>query len=300
MLLSNIRVTSPRSLDDALRILDEKRDKIRIIAGGSDMILQLKDGVVQSEELLNIRALERELRYVRMNDGEVHVGALATYSDIANSPLTQKHAPVLVEASRTVGAIQLQNTATIGGNLGNASPAADGVPPLYALDAKVVLASVRGRREVPVEEFFVGYRKKNVEPGELIEEVHFRAMRVPPESSVYMKLGLREANAISIVDAAIWASIEEKTWKVIDSRIALGAVAPTIVRARKAEAILRESSLDQEEALWGAAEAASDEAKPIDDLRGSAVYRRDMIAAMIFEGFQRVRQRRLQASGVAG
>lgn len=287
MLLSNIQVASPRILKDALQMLDEKREKIRIIAGGSDMILQLKDRVIHTDELLNIKFLEPELRYIRMSDSELHIGALTTYSDIVHSILTRKHAPLLVEASRTVGAIQLQNTATIGGNLGNASPAADGIPPLYALDAMIVLSSVNGDRELPIEDFFVGYRKKAMEPNELIREVHFPAMQVPPEDSVYMKLGLREANAIAIVDVAIWARRGAGQRNLVDTRIALGAVAPTIMRARKAEQILRGQEVN-DELLWHTAKVAAGEADPIDDLRGSAVYRRDMITVLVLEGFQTI------------
>jgi CO/xanthine dehydrogenase FAD-binding subunit len=251
------------------------------------MILQLKDGVIHADELLNIKFLEPELRYIRMGDGELHIGALATYSDIVHSNLTRKHAPLLVEASRTVGAIQLQNTATIGGNLGNASPAADGVPALYALNAKVVLSSVKGERELPIEDFFVGYRRKAMESCELIREVHFPTMRVPPEDSVYVKLGLREANAIAIVDVAIWARRGATPRTLVDTRIALGAVAPTIMRARKAEEVLRTKEVN-DVLLWRAAQVAAGEAAPIDDLRGSAAYRRDMIASLIFEGFQTI------------
>lgn len=287
MLLSNIKVVSPRTMEEALKILDDRRENIRIIAGGSDIILQLKDGIVHTEELLNIKLLEPHFRYIRMNAGELHIGALTTYSDIIHAQLTKQHAPVLVDASRTVGAIQLQNTATLGGNLGNASPAADGVPPLYALDANVVLESVNGQREIPIEDFFVGYRKKAMESNELIREAHFRAMQVPPENSAYMKLGLREANAISIVDVAIWAKQGTQPRTVVDTRVALGAVAPTILRARRTEEVLRGREVD-DDLLWKAARVAAEEGRPIDDLRGSAAYRREMISSLVFEGFQQM------------
>jgi CO/xanthine dehydrogenase FAD-binding subunit len=280
MMRSEIEVLTPRSLDEALGILHEKPSGLKIIAGGSDVIVQLRDGVIKPSTLLNIVSL-KELRYVRKQDDRIHIGALATYNDITASPLTCEYAWPLVEASRQIGAIQLQNTATLGGNLGNASPAGDSLPPLYALDAVVVTRSESGTREIPIEQFFVSYRKTALKPDELIAEVHFKALG-DKDCGGYKKLGLREANAISIVDVATVLRGRNSNDTFDEARVALGAVAPTIRRARACEQALVQGPITQE-ALKRAATLATNDAVPIDDIRGSAQYRKDVVASLVYE-----------------
>lgn len=280
MMRSEIDVLTPKSLDEALNILHENQNGVRIVAGGSDVIVQLRDGVIKTDRLLNILSL-KELRFVRKDDGRIHIGALATYSDIVHSQLTREHAWPLVEAARQIGAIQLQNTATIGGNLGNASPAGDSLPPLYALDAVVVTRSTAGSREIPIEKFFLAYRKTALKPDELIEQVHFTPLG-EQDRGAYVKLGLREANAISIVDVATVLRGRSKKDTFAEARVALGAVAPNILRARGCEEALTNKPLNQE-ILKRAGSLAADDAKPIDDIRGSAQYRKDVVASLVFE-----------------
>lgn len=277
---SEIDVLTPRNLDEALSILHEKQNGLKIVAGGSDVIVQLRDGVIKTDKLLNILSL-KELRFVREDDGRIHIGALATYTDIVHSQLTRDHAWPLVEAARQIGAIQLQNTATIGGNLGNASPAGDSLPPLYALDAVVVTRSTASSREIPIEKFFLAYRKTALKPDELIEQVHFARLG-GRDRGAYVKLGLREANAISIVDVATVLRGMGKKDSFAGARVALGAVAPNILRARRCEEALTNKSLNQD-ALKRAGSLAAEDAKPIDDIRGSAQYRKDVVASLVFE-----------------
>ena len=280
MIRSEVDVLTPRSLDEALDILHQNRNGLRIIAGGSDVIVQLRDGVIKATELLNISSI-KELRFVTNDNDRIHIGALATYSDIVHSQLTREHAWPLVEAARQIGAIQLQNTATLGGNLGNASPAGDSLPPLYALDAVVVTRSKAERREIPIENFFLAYRKIALKPDELIEQVHFNALGVQ-DRGAYLKFGLREANAISIVDVATVLRRRGKSETFAEARVALGAVAPNIRRARDCEQALTNKTLNHE-ALKTAASLAANDAKPIDDIRGSAQYRKDVIASLVYE-----------------
>ncbi|MGA2789332.1 MAG: xanthine dehydrogenase family protein subunit M [Candidatus Bathyarchaeia archaeon] len=277
---SEIDVITPRTLDEALNILHQGHAELKIVAGGSDVIVQLRDGVLKVEKLLNILSL-KELRFIREQDGLIHVGSLATYSDITNSQLAKEHAWVLVDASRQIGAVQLQNTATLGGNLGNASPAGDSLPPLYALEAVVVTRSKSGRRETPVEQFFVSYRKTALRPDELIEEVYFKPMN-SKDRGAYMKLGLREANAISIVDVAVVLRERSRDGSFAEARVALGAVAPVITRARKSEKALEHTPL-KEKTLREAATLAADDAAPIDDIRGSAEYRKEMVVSSVYQ-----------------
>lgn len=279
MMRSEIDVLSPRTLEDALDIL-QKQAGIRIVAGGSDVIVQLRDGAIKADMLLNVLSL-KELRFVKQTDNQIHIGSLATYSDIINSNLTRKHAWVLVDAARQIGAIQLQNTATIGGNLGNASPAGDSLPPLYALDAVVVTRSKSGKREIPIEQFFIAYRKTALKPDELIEEVYFDALD-SDDRGVYLKLGLREANAISIVDVAVALRGRKQGDSFADAKVALGAVAPTIRRARKCEQAMIDRPLS-DEILRKAALLAANDAAPIDDIRGSAGYRKAVVVSLIYQ-----------------
>jgi len=283
MMRSEIDVLTPQSLDEALGILRDDSGGLRIIAGGSDVIVQLRDGVIKPQRLLNILLL-KELRFIRKQEGRIHIGALATYNDVATSPVTRTHAWPLVEASRQIGAIQLQNTATLGGNLGNASPAADSLPPLYALDAVVVTRNKAGIREIPIEEFYVAYRKTALRPDELIVEVHFRALG-ENDRGAYKKLGLRLANAISIVDVATVLRGRSSDEAFEEARVALGAVAPTIKRARACEETLTRGPITNQ-ILKDAAALAVEDSVPIDDIRGSAEYRKDVVASLVYEALE--------------
>jgi len=283
MMRSEIDVLTPRSLEEALEILHENPTGLRIIAGGSDVIVQLRDGVIKPQRLLNILSL-KELRFVKKEDDRIHVGALTTYNDVTTSPLTRDHAWPLVEAARQIGAIQLQNTATIGGNLGNASPAGDSLPPLYALDAVVATRSRSGAREIPIEEFYLSYRKTALKQDELIAEVHFKAL-AKQDRGAYKKLGLRLANAISIVDVAVVLRGHKGNRTFEDARVALGAVAPTIKRAKACEQALTQTPLTTR-TLENAAALATDDALPIDDIRGSARYRKDVVASLVYEALE--------------
>jgi CO/xanthine dehydrogenase FAD-binding subunit len=280
LMRSEIDVITPQTLDEALDILHEGQAELKIVAGGSDVIVQLRDGVMKVKKLLNILSL-KELRFMREQDGLIHIGSLTTYSDITTSQLAREHAWVLVDASRQIGAVQLQNTATLGGNLGNASPAGDSLPPLYALEAVVVTRSKDGRRETPIEQFFVSYRKTALRPDELIEEVYFKPLS-SKDRGAYTKLGLREANAISIVDLAVVLRGRSPDGSFAEARVALGAVAPVITRARKSEKALEHTPL-KEKTLWEVATLAADESAPIDDIRGSAEYRRSLVASLVYQ-----------------
>jgi len=276
-------VLTPRNLDEALGFLNENPTGLRIVAGGSDIIVQLRDGAIKPQRLLNILSVE-ELRFVRKQDDRIHIGALATYNDITSSPLTRDHAWPLVEASKQIGAIQLQNTATLGGNLGNASPAGDSLPPLYALDAVVVTRSRAGAREIPIEEFYLSYRKTALKPNELIAEVHFKALGAN-DRGAYKKLGLRLANAISIVDVATILRGRNDEGAFDEARVALGAVAPTIRRARACERALTRRPITRD-VLADVAALAMEDAVPIDDIRGSARYRKDVVASLLYEALE--------------
>ena len=281
---SEIDVLTPKTLDEALGLLHKNETELKIVAGGSDVIVQLRDGLIKTNTLLNILSL-KELRFIKRAEDMIHVGALSTYNDIINDENIQKHGWVLAEAARQIGAVQLQNTATIGGNLGNASPAGDSLPPLYALDATVVTRSLSKTREIPIADFFIGYRKTALKNDELIEEVYFDALGLN-DRGAYMKLGLREANAISIVDVAVVLKRRGADNSYGDIRIAMGAVAPIIKRARRCEQELARKPITRE-LIERASSLALADAAPIDDIRGSAEYRKSALISLVFQALHR-------------
>ena len=280
MLYSHIDVIVPTNVKEAYAVLDRYRDEVRVVAGSTDISVMLKDGRVRESKFLDLSHLN-ELRYIKtQRDGRIHIGAGATYGDCARHGRLRKEASVLLQAIETIGAPPLRNIATVAGNLANASPAGDSIPPLFVLDAGVILESASGKREIPIDAFFSGYRKTVREPNELIREVAFCPIR-RGEIAFFKKLGLRRANAISVASVALWARLE--MGRVSETRIALGAVAPTVIRARRTETMLTGTQLTMER-IREVAKCCAEESHPISDIRGSASYRRQAIEALIYMG----------------
>jgi len=280
MRLSEIDVVSPASLKDALSVLRDRSDRIKPIAGSTDAIIQLKEGLVQAKELLDLSRL-RELRYIRREGSTVQVGALSTYSDIIESTVLGSSCRMLVDACRTIGTPQIQSRATIGGNLANASPAGDSIPPLYVLDAIIKVQSRERTRQIPIKKFFIDYRKIDLMPDELITEISFEAVEKPCDAT-FLKLGLREAHFISLANVAVWVRWEPEGASLSDLRVAMGAVAPVVIRVRKCEDFLRNRTLT-EDAIWQAGQIASRESSPISDVRASIEYRRAVIPSLLYK-----------------
>jgi CO/xanthine dehydrogenase FAD-binding subunit len=280
MTLSDIDVLEPKSLEDALNVLCERSDRIRLIAGGTDAIIQLKDETLRTKALLDISRLN-ELRYIRRDGLTIRIGALSTYSDIVESSLLNQSCRVLVDASKMIGSLQIQNRATIGGNLANASPAGDMIPPLYALAATVTVQNHTDTRHIPMERFFLGYRKIDLRPDELITEISFEAVERPSDAA-FLKVGLREGHFISVANVAVWIQWARAGIRTAEIRVALGAVAPVVIRARKCEESLRGRALE-EDVIWQAGEIASGESSPISEIRASAEYRRAVIPSLLYK-----------------
>jgi len=280
MRLSDVDVVSPASLNEALSVLRDRSDRIKPIAGSTDAIIQLKEGLVQTNELLDLSNL-RELRYIHREGSTVRVGALSTYSDIIESSVLNSSCRMLVDACRTIGTPQIQTRATIGGNLANASPAGDSIPPLYVLDATIKVQSREGTRQIPVEKFFLDYRKIDLRPEELITEISFEAVEKPCDAT-FLKLGLREAHFISLANVAVWVRWEPDDASLSDIRVAMGAVAPVVIRVRKCEDFLRNRALT-EDAIWQAGQIASGESSPISDVRASIEYRRAVMPSLFYK-----------------
>jgi CO/xanthine dehydrogenase FAD-binding subunit len=261
--LSRLALLQPRSLAEALRLLRDEGPLVPL-AGCTDLYVGLHFGTLREPRFLDLQGL-RALRGIRRRGDTLVIGALATYAELIASPLVRRRLPILAEASRWVGSPQIQNRGTLGGNVANASPAGDTLPVLAVAEATVVLRSVDGERRVPFASFYMGYRQTVMRPDELIV-----AIEVPPIEGRqwFRKVGTRAAQAISKV---VMAGVRAPR-----PRLALGSVAPTVVRLPRTEAVLAEGGT-----LAEAQGVLMDEIQPIDDLRSTAEYRRRVSANLL-------------------
>lgn len=264
--ISTLDVRSVTKLGDALEIL---RDEDRApIAGATDLFVALNFGTLATRRFLDIWRID-ELRRITLDGDTVRIGALVTYTDLIRSPIIADRLPMLARASRLVGGPQIQNRGTIGGNVANASPAGDSLPILAAVDATVVLHGAGGERRIAFNEFYTAYRTSVCRPEELIVALEVPAVR---GRQWFRKVGTRAAQAISKV---VIAAVRDGG----TARIALGSVAPTVVRARHTErALLDGASIDE------AIESLRDDIAPIDDMRSTADYRR-LVSANLLRRF---------------
>ncbi|MDQ2992329.1 MAG: FAD binding domain-containing protein [Candidatus Eremiobacteraeota bacterium] len=283
----------PTTEAEALRLLAEHGAGARIVSGGTDVLVELQRGIKLTGTLIDISALDA-LKFVRREGDEIVIGGIATHNDVLASNDCRTSALALVQSCVEVGAPQIRTRGTLAGNLVTASPANDTIAPFFALGAKIVLKSVRGERTVEIEEFFTGFRATVMEPDELLMQIRVRATQAD-ERSIFLKLGLRRAQAISVIALAAQVALDNRGM-VTEARIALGCVAPTIVRVPRTEAFLRGRYLD-EATIAKAAAMATDEVRPIADVRGSAEYRKETVAVYIAEALERMRDNK-QAEGL--
>lgn len=262
------------SLDHAIRLLAEHGPSARIVAGATDLLLEMERGVRRGiTTLIDISRVPGLSRISLDEQGWIHLGPLVTHNQCAASKLVVERAFPLARACWEVGAPQIRNRGTVAGNVITASPANDSITPLAALDARLTLRSSRGQRVVPLAEFYAGVRQTVMEPDEVLTDISLRALG-PEERGTFIKLGLRRAQAIALVNVAVVLRV--RAGRVARAAITLGAVAPTIIRAPEAEARLVGSDLVGE-AIAEAAALAAAASRPIDDLRASAEYRREMV-----------------------
>lgn len=265
------------SIESAVNLLDEYGESARIIAGGTDLILEIERGTRKGvKTIIDITKIPGLDQVTKDKNGVIHIGPLVTHNHIVASKLIREKAFALLQACWEVGSPQIRNRGTVAGNLVTASPANDAISPLMALDARIVLLSKRGERVVPLSEFYTGVRKTVMNPDEVITDIYFDT---PGENvkTYYIKTALRRAQAISVINISVLLEIVDN--KIIDANITLGAVAPTIIHAEDAEAFLRGKVLD-EQVISEAAEKTAAAAKPISDIRGSADYRSYMVGVI--------------------
>ena len=266
---------SPTTLAEAISLLSQHGSNARALAGGTDLLIRMKRKQWTPRAVVSLRCVPG-LRDISLN-GELRLGAAVTLNDLIRSPIIREHYPVLAQTASKMAGVQVRNLATVGGNLCNASPAADTAPPLIALNARAVIVGKNGERVVPLDEFFIGVGKSALAPDEVLREI-----LVPRDAALtasYVKIEHREAMDIAIVGVGVALKIANSKSRVSnceDVRIVLGAVAPTPLRAKRAEEVLRGKALTEEH-IREAARVAVTEAQPIDDVRGSAWYRREMV-----------------------
>ncbi|MGD8814538.1 MAG: FAD binding domain-containing protein [Anaerolineales bacterium] len=277
------RYFSVPTIDEALKILNELRGEARIVAGATDLMLELERG--QRPEITTLIDVSRipHLDTIKQDStGWVHIGPLTTHNHCAGSTLIIKHAFALAQACWQVGAPQIRNRGTVAGNLITASPANDAIPALMALDAQIKLRSLDGERVVPIDAFYKGVRRTVMHDDEILVDIAF-PKPTNGARSTFFKLGLRQAQAISVVNAAIALQMEEEN--IRSASIALGSVAPTVIHAGEAEAFLAGKKLSKE-TIERTAILAAEAAKPIDDLRASAGYRHEMVRISTLRGLR--------------
>lgn len=275
----------PASLAEASGILFERGDRARPLMGGTDLFVRMRDGVLRPEAVVDVKHLPGMKGIQYDEEKGLTIGAAATLNQIAAYPVVQTHYSVLAEAANSVASYQLRNRATLGGNLCNASPAADTAPATLLLEASIVLYGPGGERVVPADEFFLGPGATAVEPGELMTAVRFP---IPPLGSAgrYLKLGRNKAGDLAIAGVAV-LGFPNGTASGHAFRIGMASVAPVPLRVREAEQALIDMP-PGEEAFALAAEKAMEVAAPIDDVRASAAYREAMVRALTLRGLREV------------
>lgn len=277
---------APSTIEEALALLAQHGESCRVMSGGTDLILELERGVRSQKILVDVSRVAG-LDEITLSGDVLTLGAAVTHNQVVGSDLAVQHAFPLARACWLVGAPQIRNRGTVAGNLVTASPANDTITPLWAMDARITLASAaRGERTLAFGEFFHGVRRTALQPDEMVVRIDVPILR-PSERGTFLKLGLRQAQAISLLNVAAVLDFDGGG-RVTRARIAMGAVAPTILRAAEAEAYLAGKQLS-EDVVEHAAQLVSAASRPITDIRAGADYRREMVGVYTARALRQLR-----------
>ena len=292
MYLTGIRIHTPLTVAEALGLLVDL-ENARVMAGGTDLLVDIKQGLVKARDIISIQEIE-ELKGIQKEGNEVRIGASVSPQDLLSSSLIKEYFPALAEAARSLASPQIRTLGTVGGNITSAVPSADLPPTLIAADASVELRCSRSARTILLSEFFTGPRKTVCRAGELLTSI-FLPLPPPNTGISYMRFTLREANALAV--ASVASRLTLKDGKIEKAAIVLGAVAPTPVLALKASEFLQTKN-PSPELFEEAAAIAKEEGKPISDIRGSAWYRKELIQVLtrrsLSEAFERARRKSMK------
>jgi carbon-monoxide dehydrogenase medium subunit len=268
----------PKSIDEAISFCQRYGEEAQYIAGGTDLMVKIKDKQIRPRHLISLKSIPG-LDHIGYENGELKIGALTTHRRLELSPVIRRHFPILTDAVENIGSVQIRNVATIGGNIVNAVPSADGATPLITLGAKVRLVGPRGERTMALEDIFTGPGQTLLEHGEILYE-----FIIPPlplrTGAAYWKHRRRAAMELPILGVAVLICLAEDMRTCVEARIGLGVMAPTPMRAKNAERVLKGKKVD-DQILERAGKTAASESKPRDTARGEAWYRREMVEVLV-------------------
>jgi CO/xanthine dehydrogenase FAD-binding subunit len=287
---------APKTMDEAISLHQSYGDRAKYIAGGTDVLVKIKEGKLAPDYLISLKNIvDQERPYLNHETGELFIGAFITHRSIEKSSVIQLNYPILHDAVKNIGSVQIRNVATIGGNLVNAVPSADGAIPLIALDGKAHIYGTKGHRSVDLRRFFLGPGQCDLERGEILLEIIIPPP-LPRSSGAYMKHGRREAMELPMLGVGVVLGLEENMTTCARARICLGVAAPTPLRCLEAEKYLVGKAID-ENSLAEAGRIAGEESRVRDSIRGLAWYRREMVGVLVKRMGLMALQRAQQKSG---
>lgn len=271
---------TPKTLDEAISLHESHGKSAKYIAGGTDVIVKIKEGKLAPQYLISLKqVVSQEQPYLNAETGELFIGASTTHRAIETSPLVQARYPILHDAVKNIGSVQIRNVATIGGNLVNAVPSADGAIPLIAMNAQAHIYGTKGKRTMPLNRFFLGPGQCDLDSGEILTDIVIPQL---PERTGggYVKHGRREAMELPMLGVGVLISLEEDMITCANACICLGVAAPTPFRPLSAEKFLVGKPVNEEN-LSEAGKMAGQESKVRDSIRGVAWYRREMVGVLV-------------------
>lgn len=268
----------PKTIEETYSLLFQFGEDAKVLAGGTDLIPRMRRGLMAPKHIVNIKKIRGLNSIIKEGENGLRIGALITLSELAGNRLIRDQFPMMRTAANSIGSLQVRNLATLGGNLCNAAPSADMAPALLAMESTLKIAGSKGQREIPLEEFFLGPGEVNLAKGEILTEIHVPFL--PPDArQIYVKHSVRRSMDIALVGVAVCLCLDEKTGLCREARIALGAVAPTPIRAKGTEKMILGKAL-KEIPLPFIGEMVGSEASPISDVRGSERYRSEMVSSL--------------------
>lgn len=271
---------TPKTLDEAVSLHESHGERAKYIAGGTDVIVKIKEGKLTPDYLISLKNIPGQKHLVlNRENGELHMGAFVTHRMLEESELVQSRYQVLHDAVKNIGSLQIRNVATIGGNLVNAVPSADGAIPLIALDATVIIYGPKGERSADLLRFFLGPGQCDLERGEILTKIILPPL-LPRTGSAYVKFGRRSAMELPMLGTGVLFALDDDLETCVQARICLGVAAPTPIRAIEAETFLKGKKINEKN-LDEAGKIAARESRVRDSIRGVAWYRREMVGVLV-------------------